>query len=81
MAFRLASGEGSPCGCTGGAAAAGQCDIPVDRVAGCTCGDNVRLNTVQRMDPPGNVIVPGEMPAQIFDICRFRGTGSVGAQG
>ena len=71
--------QGIPCGCTGSTAAAGKRDIPVDRVAGCACGVVfVRLNTVQRIVCIGNVIVPGEMPAQIFDICRFRGTGSVG---
>ena len=53
--------------------------MPVNRVAAGTCTVVApRLNTVQRIVCIGDIIVPGKMPAQIFDVGSPGCAGAVG---
>ena len=57
-------------------------DIPVNRVAGCT-GTVIApwLNTVDGIVCIGCVVIPGEVPAQIFDVGSSCGAAAVGFVG
>ena len=62
-----------------GTAAAIQCHTPVNGISGGTCAVAAPwFNAVQRFVRIGNAAVPGEMPAQIFDVGCPGSAGAIG---
>ena len=63
----------------GGAAAAVQCYLPVNGVAGgAGCVAAPRFNAVQGVIRIGNTAIPGKVPAQVFDVRSPGGAGAIG---